>query len=110
MPIYEYECPLCGTFEVMHGASEKPLKKKPDCKEGKCPCAAKRLVSASSFKLVGSGWYKTDYAAGSSTSNGGTGKKPKSETKSESSPKSDSGACGSGCGCHSAKPGKAVSS
>ncbi len=58
MPIYEYECTKCGNeLEIVHGISEKPKRKCPDC-GGKL----KRLISLNSFHLKGTGWYKTDYA------------------------------------------------
>lgn len=103
MPIYEYECPLCGRFEAMQKASEKPLKKNPECTRGDCPKCAQRLVSASAFHLKGSGWYKTDYASGSSSA--GSSSKPKaakesSDSKSSSSGDKPKGGCGPGCGCH----------
>lgn len=108
MPIYEYSCPKCGTFEVVQKASEKPLKAKPDCGDAECPCKAERLISASAFHLKGSGWYKTDYASSSSA---GGGKSPSSSSSSESSSSSDggsekksslktAGSCGGGCSCH----------
>jgi putative FmdB family regulatory protein len=109
MPIYEYECPLCGRFEVMQKASEKPLKKNPECSRANCPKSAERLVSASAFHLKGSGWYKTDYA---SSSNGSSKSASGAKKGSESSADSKSGAaaekssdkpkggCGPGCGCH----------
>ncbi len=67
MPIYEYECPKCGLFEVVQKASARALKCKPDCDDKNCPKQAKRLISAAAFHLKGSGWYKTDYASKSST-------------------------------------------
>ena len=70
MPIYEYECPKCGTFEVFQKISERPLKADPLCTRSDCPKCAKRLVSAAAFHLKGSGWYKTDYASPGSSSNG----------------------------------------
>ena len=57
MPIYEYQCPKCGTFELVQRITESPLKKCPTCK-GK----VERLVSRTSFVLKGSGVYVTDYA------------------------------------------------
>jgi putative FmdB family regulatory protein len=68
MPLYEYYCPKCKkTSEVMQKISEPPLKK---C--SKCGGKVEKLVSATSFHLKGTGWYKTDYATSSS---------PKKETK-----------------------------
>ncbi len=81
MPIYEYSCDQCGTFEVSQRITDKPLKRCPTCK-GK----AKKLISSTSFQLKGSGWYVTDYAGKDSG-----GKKAKSEEKSDSSPSSKEG-------------------
>lgn len=59
MPIYEYECQKCETiFEFMQSVSAKPLK---TCTGVGCNGKVKRIVSASSFVLKGSGWYVTDY-------------------------------------------------
>jgi len=92
MPIYEYECSKCGKFEVLQKISEEPLK---TCET--CGKPVHRLVSLSSFALVGGGWYKDLYSstnnkagtANGSSSGGGTSsdksesKSSKSETKSE---------------------------
>ena len=73
MPTYEYQCRACGhKFEKFQRITEDPVKDCPACGKSE----VKRLVSAAAFHLKGSGWYKTDYASGSSTP-------PKSETKSE---------------------------
>ena len=56
MPIYEYSCPTCGVFEVSQRITESPLKKCPTCKS-----KVRKLISATSFQLKGSGWYATDY-------------------------------------------------
>jgi putative FmdB family regulatory protein len=104
MPIYEYECPSCGRFEVIQKFSDKALKHCPNCKEKGKSNAVTKAVSASAFHLKGSGWYKTDY--GSSTSSSSSSKPSKKSATSESSEKSDStatptkAACGTGCGCH----------
>lgn len=93
MPIYEYECPLCGKFEAIQKFSDKPLKCKPDCEESKCPKKAERLISASAFHLKGGGWYKTDYGSSGSSAPSKTAKsddKSLSSEKSEKSEKSDS--------------------
>ncbi|HEY3450123.1 MAG TPA: zinc ribbon domain-containing protein [Myxococcales bacterium] len=93
MPIYEYECGKCGKFEVIQKMSEEPLKK---CE--KCGKPVHRLVSLSSFALVGGGWYKDLYSStnnksGTASTSTSTDSKPeskpeakpaKSETKSES--------------------------
>jgi putative FmdB family regulatory protein len=57
MPIYEYQCQKCGTFEATQRITDKPLAKCPTCK-GKI----KKLISNTSFQLKGTGWYVTDYA------------------------------------------------
>lgn len=58
MPIYEYECKVCGhTFDIIQGFSEEPLTDCPVCKEP----ALKKLISTSAFHLKGSGWYVTDF-------------------------------------------------
>ena len=62
MPIYEYRCEACGAeLEKLQKISDPPLQ---DCLEcGKT--ALVKLVSASSFRLKGSGWYETDFKTGS---------------------------------------------
>jgi putative FmdB family regulatory protein len=96
MPIYEYQCQKCGTFEVTQRITEKPLGKCPTCK-GK----VKKLISNTSFQLKGTGWYITDYArkdnnkeakgengaksAAESKESKETKSAPKAEAKSESS-------------------------
>jgi putative FmdB family regulatory protein len=57
MPIYEYECGKCGTFEATQRITDKSLSRCPTCK-GK----VKKLISNTSFQLKGTGWYVTDYA------------------------------------------------
>lgn len=75
MPIYEYECKACGPFEVLQKMSDPPLKK---CE--KCGKSVHRLVSLSSFALVGGGWYKDLY---SSTNKGATSASAESKTESK---------------------------
>lgn len=93
MPVYEYECQKCGTFETTQRITEEPLSKCPTCK-GK----VKKLISNTSFQLKGTGWYITDYArkgkdapktengANSSSEPKSESKEPKTETKKESVP------------------------
>ena len=80
MPIYEYQCQKCGTFEITQRITEKALAKCPTCK-GK----VKKLISNTSFQLKGTGWYVTDYAR--KGKNGESKGDSKSEDKSESSTK-----------------------
>ena len=89
MPIYEYSCPKCGTFDVIQKMSDSPLERHEACGE-----PVKKLMSAGAFAFKGSGFYITDYAR-----NG-------SEKKAEAScakPKSD--ACAS---CPAAGDSKAA--
>jgi putative FmdB family regulatory protein len=101
MPIYEYECQKCGTFETTQRITDEPLSKCPTCK-GK----VKKLISNTSFQLKGTGWYITDYARkgkdAAKTENGASSssseskndsketktesKESKTETKKESAP------------------------
>ena len=85
MPIYEYRCEKCGTFEATQRITDKPIGKCPTCK-GK----VKKLISHTSFQLKGSGWYITDYARKGKSGDGKSddAAKPAAETKSDS--KSDS--------------------
>ena len=80
MPIYEYECQKCGTFEATQRITENPLSKCPTCR-GK----VKKLISNTSFQLKGTGWYITDYARkGKDASKGENGaSSSSSESKSE---------------------------
>src|SRR5215471_8473624 len=100
MPIYEYQCQKCGTFEITQRITEKPLNKCPTCK-GK----VKKLISNTSFQLKGTGWYITDYARkgksdskadndGKSTSESKTSK-TSSESKTTSESKKESSSSGS---------------
>lgn len=75
MPIYEYQCAKCGTFEATQRITDKPLGKCPACK-GK----VKKLISNTSFQLKGTGWYITDYAR---KGKAGDGKGDTAETKSD---------------------------
>ena len=81
MPIYEYQCQKCGTFETTQRITEKPLAKCPTCK-GK----VRKLISNTSFQLKGTGWYVTDYAR--KGKNGESKGDSKSEGKSESEARS----------------------
>ena len=72
MPIYEYKCNSCGVeLEKLQKISDPPLKECPEC--GKS--SMKKLISATSFRLKGSGWYETDFK--------NSGKKAAANEKSE---------------------------
>jgi putative FmdB family regulatory protein len=87
MPIYEYRCQKCGTFETTQKITDKPLGRCPTCK-GKI----KKLISNTSFQLKGTGWYVTDYArkGQNGESKSGNGSNSSSESKSQSKSESSS--------------------
>jgi putative FmdB family regulatory protein len=58
MPIYEYRCSACGHhLEALQKMTDAPLRKCLRCGKSQL----KRLVSATQFRLKGSGWYETDF-------------------------------------------------
>ena len=58
MPIYEYRCDSCGNLlEALQKIGDAHLLDCPECGES----ALRRLMSAPSFRLKGSGWYETDF-------------------------------------------------
>jgi putative FmdB family regulatory protein len=58
MPLYEYECEICGhRFEKIRKFSDPPVEICP-----KCGGAVRKLIASPAFHLKGSGWYATDYA------------------------------------------------
>lgn len=58
MPIYEFHCDTCnGEFEQFRSIRDEGLPECPSC-ESK---SVRRLISATSFQLKGTGWYATDY-------------------------------------------------
>jgi putative FmdB family regulatory protein len=54
MPIYEYDCPKCGRFDVIQKMSATPLET-----HEACGSAVTKLVSAGSFAFKGSGFQQT---------------------------------------------------
>jgi len=61
MPIYEYRCSACGhELEKLQKMSDAPLTDCPECARP----ALTKLVSATSFRLKGGGWYETDFKTG----------------------------------------------
>ena len=62
MPLYEYECFLCGVrFEKIQRASADPIETCPECGG-----AVRRLLGIPALQFTGSGWYVTDYGGGRS--------------------------------------------
>jgi putative FmdB family regulatory protein len=84
MPLYEYKCGSCGeTFEVRQNFSDAPL-----TVHEKCGGPVERLISLSSLKFKGTGWYVTDYAKGNGANP--PAKEGKKDGKKEGSSSTDS--------------------
>ena len=89
MPIYEYQCDNCDyKLECIQKIGDDPLLTCPRCDTD----SLRKLVSAASFRLKGTGWYATDFkdkpgkpAAGKAASSTDS----KSETKASDDSKSD---------------------
>jgi putative FmdB family regulatory protein len=58
MPLYEYDCPKCGRFEMLQKLSDRPISRH-DCGE-----KVRKVLSAGAFAFKGSGFYVTDYKKG----------------------------------------------
>ena len=80
MPIYEYDCQRCGTFEATQRITDKPLAKCPTCKS-----KVRKLISNTSFQLKGTGWYVTDYARKGKSEDGKSDTAKTDTAKTESS-------------------------
>lgn len=77
MPLYEYACRKCGErVEVIQKMNEAPYAHCP-----KCGGDMKKMASSPAIQFKGSGFYKTDYASGSSK--GGSSSEAKTEAKPE---------------------------
>lgn len=61
MPLYEYQCPLCGRFELIQKFSDPAPSACPTCGGD-----VQKLPSAPAIQFKGAGWYVTDYARKSS--------------------------------------------
>ena len=94
MPVYEYECPVCGVFEHTQSMSDDPLS---SCATKGCRRKVKRLISSSSFQLKGGGWYSEGYQKGSGgDSSKDSGSASSADSSSDSSPDSSSDSSPSG--------------
>jgi putative FmdB family regulatory protein len=86
MPIYEYECKSCSVrFERKQSVHDAPIELCPDCGG-----PVRKLFFPAGIIFKGSGFYKTDYASGSSSagasssaSEGSKSEPAKTETKPE---------------------------
>ena len=86
MPLYEYQCEKCEQrFERIQKFSDPPVETCPSC-GGK----VRKLLSSPAIQFKGSGWYITDYAKKSgSTDSGSSSSSSGSDSKSESASKTD---------------------
>lgn len=58
MPIYEYRCQQCGQYtELLQKISDLPVTICPHCNAP----ALQKQISNTSFRLMGDGWYATDF-------------------------------------------------
>ena len=115
MPLYEYQCPKCGVFELIRKFSDEPLTACPTC-----GCEVQKLASAPAIQFKGTGWYITDYARKSSgdgkSGQGKSGEAQSGDSKSgegksgEGKSDSKSGDSGKGTSGDSAKSAKDASS
>ena len=67
MPLREYDCPKCGTFEVIQKMDAEPLEH-----HEACGAPVSRRMSLASFQLKGGGWYSDGYSSSSSGGGGGS--------------------------------------
>jgi putative FmdB family regulatory protein len=91
MPLYEYECSLCGhRFELIQRFADPPADTCVACGQG----PVHKLLSAPAVHFKGTGWYVTDYAkktgASAVKTDAGPGDAGKTESASaESKPAGD---------------------
>ena len=89
MPIYAYECQACGhNVEAIQKISDAPLVECPSCHKQEL----KKMLTAPSFRLSGSGWYETDFKKGNKKNIAG---------EPAACPAGEGGGCGAG-GCAAA--------
>lgn len=62
MAFYDYECEIHKVFEAQQSITEEPLTECPLCRqETNTHSPVKKLISLSSFHLVGGSWAKDNY-------------------------------------------------
>ena len=85
MPIYAFECTVCGhQFDRLQKMSDPDPAACPECGAPQ----VKRQLTAPSFRLSGSGWYETDFKKDGDKKRNLTEKAdaPKADTKTEAAP------------------------
>jgi putative FmdB family regulatory protein len=83
MPIYEYHCHAChNQLEFIQKVTDAPLTDCPKC--GKK--SLEKVISSTSFRLKGGGWYETDFK---NKNNQGKKETSSTTTRSSSEAKSD---------------------
>lgn len=105
MPLYEYQCVKCDQrTELIQRISDPPPA---GCE--KCGTAGemKKLHSAPAIQFKGSGFYKTDYASGSSSASAApAGKSDSASTASAGSDTKSSDSAAAGASTSSSDSGK----
>lgn len=92
MPIYEYECQSCQKItEIRQSLAEAPLTICADCGGG-----LNKIISQTSFRLKGGGWYADGYSAGKSCAGGTCPAAASSSTPAAPAAPPCAGACGCG--------------
>jgi len=90
MPIYEYQCQSCGhAMEKLQKMSDDALTDCPACQQPEL----KKMISAASFQLKGSGWYESDFK---NSKKPAAAKPAAAEAAASTAPSCAAG----GCGCH----------
>ncbi len=103
MPIYEYQCVSCGAhLEKLQKISDPVLTDCPECNK----VSLKKMISATSFRLKGTGWYETDFKTG----NKKHGADDRNTDKSVGEKKASAESSGSDSKSSSAKAGESVKS
>ena len=104
MPLYEYECFVCGNrFERIQKTTTDPTKICPECGG-----AVRRLLGVPALQFKGSGWYVTDYGKGSGGAAGPRGSE-KSEAKEQPSTDSPSASSAKSSGAEKPKGSESAS-
>ena len=60
-PTYDYKCSKGHEFELDQSIKDEPIK---TCREEGCRAKVKRLISKTSFRLKGGGWFSDGYGSG----------------------------------------------